>query len=225
MKFVILLTSLLAMANCQTAVTNTYCPSGEYFGYVSTAYTQGLSPITGLDTTSSNYSPTGIYRVTVSNGADQCCYNCAKQTSGTCTTWTYDGCGNCYLSSATGSSNYLTTSCGGKSLCSGFASGFVTPTNTSSTTATTTTAASTTKTATCQVTLDQNSANTADTYTNAVSASDCCNKCAATSGCLGFAFLPISGSATGACWLKSYNPNTASNLVSYPDMVIGSVSG
>ena len=100
MKFILIaLASLLALANCQTYTS--YCPSGEYFGYVSTAFTQCLSPVTGLSTTSSNYAPNGIYKVTSANGADQCCYNCATQTGGKCTTWTYDGCGNCYLSSAT----------------------------------------------------------------------------------------------------------------------------
>lgn len=92
---------VLGLTNAQTATypSNGMCPSGEYVGYSSTAYSQRLSPVTVLAGT--QYFSGGFYQVTNVNGADQCCYNCATQTSGQCTTWTYDGCGKCYLSSAT----------------------------------------------------------------------------------------------------------------------------
>ena len=92
-------TLLISAANCQTAVTTANCPSGEYYNYASTAYTNRLSPVTTL--AGVNYNSGGFYAVTSASGADQCCYNCATQTGGACTTWTYDGCGRCYLSSAT----------------------------------------------------------------------------------------------------------------------------
>ena len=99
MLFLSVILSVLALTNAQTALTTSYCPTGEYYNYKSTAYMYGYSPILTLAGTT--YNTGGFYAVTSANGADQCCYNCRTQTGGTCTTWTYDGCGRCYLSSAT----------------------------------------------------------------------------------------------------------------------------
>ena len=98
--FLIALTTLVSLANCQTQIEYTsLCPSGiinnEYsYDFISKSY-----PITGLIGTPANYSPNGMYKVTTANGADQCCYNCNTQTNYQCSSWTYDGCGNCYLTS------------------------------------------------------------------------------------------------------------------------------
>lgn len=72
----------------------------------------------------------------------------------------------------------------------------------------------------CFFKVGQNSANPADTHTTATDASACCNKCGATSGCIGFAFL----TGTTACWLKTYNPTAASNLQNYSGMIIGGLA-
>ena len=73
----------------------------QYVGYQSTAYQGKLSPVTvvggvtyntgGFYQTNSNYIP--------AQSADQCCKACVTQTNGACTTWTYDGCNTCYLTS------------------------------------------------------------------------------------------------------------------------------
>lgn len=94
---------LAALAvNGQTPITTANCPTGEYVNYKSTAYAYGYSPVRQLTSGSSSYC--GFYGTTASTAAasaDQCCKACATQSGGACTTWTYDGCGRCYLSSAT----------------------------------------------------------------------------------------------------------------------------
>ena len=81
--------------------TATYCPSGYYSGYTSTAQQQHTAPIMTLSGrtyyTCATQQKAGYYNAT---SAEQCCYNFATQTGGTCTTWTYDSCGRCYLSTA-----------------------------------------------------------------------------------------------------------------------------
>lgn len=78
-----------------TPTLTTYCPSGMYTGFTSTALLNKAFPITTIAGVS--YTSSGFYGAT---SAEQCCYNCATQTDGACTTWTYDSCGRCYLSSA-----------------------------------------------------------------------------------------------------------------------------
>ena len=93
-----LIGSLVALVHGQTSYT-TYCPTGINTNYKATSYVSLLAPVTTL--AGVTYNTGGFYAVTASNGAEQCCYNCRTQTGGKCTTWTYDGCGKCYLSSAT----------------------------------------------------------------------------------------------------------------------------
>ena len=99
----ILLSVTTISINAQTKTITDNCPSGQYVGFQSTAYQGKLSPVTVL--AGVTYNTGGFYQTassyTAAQSADQCCRNCATQTNGACTTWTYDGCNTCYLSSAT----------------------------------------------------------------------------------------------------------------------------
>lgn len=92
---VVIVAISLAFVNGQT--TAPYCPTGLYTGYQSTAFlssrASGVSQLAGV-----TYSSGGFYSA---RSAEECCYNCRTQTNGACTTWTYFGCGRCFLSSAT----------------------------------------------------------------------------------------------------------------------------
>lgn len=96
MILTVILMSTLAFlaANGETTLPN--CPSGVNYNYQSTAYQNKWSPITYLN--GQTFNSGGFYS---GNSAEECCYNCFYKTDGKCTTWTYDGCGVCYLSSAT----------------------------------------------------------------------------------------------------------------------------
>lgn len=72
------------------------CPSGANINFKSTDFDIRRAPITVL--AGQTYSSGGLF---AAHSAEECCYNCATQTNNKCTTWTYDGCGVCYLSSAT----------------------------------------------------------------------------------------------------------------------------
>ena len=96
----LLFISQLSLTNGQATTITPLCKQWYGTGVVPDDFLTKSHPLTELIGTPQNYSPSGIYKVTMSNGADQCCYNCKYQSNGKCTSWTYDGCGNCYLSSA-----------------------------------------------------------------------------------------------------------------------------
>ena len=99
----ILLSVTTILINAQTKTITDNCPTGLYVGFQSSDYQSKLFPVTVL--AGVTYNTNGIYQTaatyTPAQSADQCCRNCATQSNGACTAWTYDGCNTCYLSSAT----------------------------------------------------------------------------------------------------------------------------
>ena len=98
MKYQILISLILiVVSSSEENIDNKKhnCTTGSHENYKTTAYMYNLSPVSmnGVGLNSG-----GFYAV---DSAIECCYSCASLASGLCTTWTYDGCGRCYLSSAT----------------------------------------------------------------------------------------------------------------------------
>lgn len=85
-----LIGSFAVLAQGATYTTN--CPTGINNNYRATCFQSGTSLVS---------SAASGATVTAASTAEQCCYICRAQTSVKCTTWTFDGCGFCYLSGAT----------------------------------------------------------------------------------------------------------------------------
>ena len=95
MIFKVILISCCAILAVNAGYSTPNCPNLND-NYRSTAYDNRLSPITTVN--GQTYTTNGGFFA--ASSAEQCCLNCWKYTNGLCTTWTYDGCGTCYLSSA-----------------------------------------------------------------------------------------------------------------------------